>query len=111
MAARAAQTHLTPEEYIALERKAIPDADTVRSEYIKGEMIAMSGASRAHNLITGNISGELHNLLKGSRCEIYANEMRVSSPLTSSCHSPPSNANCPCKKSTNASHFLIRAAI
>ena len=54
MAARAAQTHLTPEEYIALERKVIPDGDTVRSEYVKGEIIAMSGASREHNLITNN---------------------------------------------------------
>ena len=44
----------------------------------------MSGASRAHNLITGNIFGELRTLLKGSGCETYANEMRVSSPLTSS---------------------------
>ena len=84
MAAHAAQTYLTPEEYIALERKAIPDADTVRSEYVKGEIIAMSGASRAHNLITNNISGELRNLLKGSGCETYANEMRVSTPLTTS---------------------------
>ena len=84
MAARAAQTHLTPEEYIALERKAIPDADTVRSEYVKGEIIAMSGASRAHNLITNNISGELRNLLKGSGCETYASDMHVSSPATSS---------------------------
>ena len=84
MAARAAQTQLTPEEYIALERKAIPDADTVRSEYVKGEIIAMSGASRAHNLISNNISGELRSLLKGSGCETYASDMRVSSPLTSS---------------------------
>ena len=84
MAAHAAQTYLTPEEYIALERKAIPDADTVRSEYVKGEIIAMSGASREHNLITGNIFGELRNLLKGSGCETYASEMRVSTPLTAS---------------------------
>lgn len=84
MAARAAQTHLTPEEYIALERKAIPDADTVRSEYVKGKIIAMSGASREHNLITNNISGELRNLLKGSGCETYASDMRVSAPVTPS---------------------------
>ncbi len=84
MATPAAQTHLTPEEYIAFERKAIPDAETVRSEYIDGEIIDMPGASRVHNLITNNISGELRNLLKGSRCETYANDMRVSSPLTSS---------------------------
>ena len=82
MAASAAQTRLTPEEYIAFERKALPDAEIIRHEYINGELIAMSGASRAHNLITGNISGELRTLLRGSRCETYANEMRVSTPTT-----------------------------
>ena len=84
MATPAAHTYLTPEEYIAFERKAIPDADTVRSEYVNGEIIAMSGASRAHNLITINISTALHSRLRGSGCETYANEMRVSSPDTSS---------------------------
>ena len=84
MAAHAAQTRLTPEEYIAFERKASPDSEIVRYEYLNGELIAMSGASREHNLITGNIFGELRNLLKGSGCETYASDMRVSSPLTSS---------------------------
>ena len=84
MVTPAAQTYLTPEEYIALERKALPDSEIVRSEYLNGDLIAMSGASRAHNLITGNISGELRTLLRGSGCETYANEMRVSTPLTTS---------------------------
>ncbi|MYB66224.1 Uma2 family endonuclease [Candidatus Poribacteria bacterium] len=84
MATSAAQTILTPEEYIILERKAIPDAETVRNEYVKGKIIAMSGASRAHNLITMNISAMLHINLKGRGCETYANEMRVSTPSTSS---------------------------
>ena len=84
MAASAAQTRLTPEEYIAFERKAFPDAEIIRHEYINGELIAMSGASRAHNLITANISGELRTLLRGSECETYANEMRVSTPTTTS---------------------------
>ncbi len=84
MATPAAQTRLTPEEYIAFERKALPDADIIRHEYINGELIAMSGASRSHNLITGNISGELRTLLRDSRCETYANDMRVSTPTTTS---------------------------
>ena len=84
MATVAAQTYLTPEEYIALERKEIPGSEITRCEYIDGEIIAMSGASRAHNLITNNISGELRNILKSSGCEVYANEMRVSTPLTTS---------------------------
>ena len=84
MATTGGQTHLTPEEYITLERKAIPDAETVRSEYIKGKIIAMSGANFAHNLITMNISVSLHAHLGNSDCVVLANEMRVSSPLTSS---------------------------
>ena len=84
MATAAAQTRLTPEEYIAFERKALPDSEIIRHEYINGELIAMAGASRAHNLITGNIFGELRTLLRGSGCETYANEMRVSTPTTTS---------------------------
>ena len=80
MASPAAQTYLTPEEYIALEREAIPDAETVRSEYIKGKIIPRSSSNRAHNLITGNILGELHTHLKGTECFVFANEMRVSTP-------------------------------
>ena len=56
MATRGAQTYLTPKEYITLERKAVPDAETVRSEYINGEIINMPGASFPHNLITNTIS-------------------------------------------------------
>ncbi len=84
MATSAAQTYLTPEEYITLERKAIPNAETVRSEYVKGKIIAMSGASFAHNLITANISAGLHARLRNSECVAIANEMRVSTPSTSS---------------------------
>ena len=72
MATVAAQTYFTPEEYIALERKA-----EYKSEYFDGHIIAMSGASRQHNLIVTNISGELHLQFKGRGCEVYTNDMRV----------------------------------
>ena len=80
MATRGAQTYLTPAEYIALERKAIPNADTVRSEYINGGIINMPGASFAHNLVTANISAKLHASLRGSGCVVFANDMRISIP-------------------------------
>ena len=50
MASAAAHTFLTPEEYLAFERKA-----TTKHEYLNGQIVAMSGASREHNLITGNM--------------------------------------------------------
>jgi Uma2 family endonuclease len=66
------KTRLTPEEYLALERKA-----QVRSEYLDGDMVAISGGSREHNLIVANCVGELRSQLKGRPCETYATDMRV----------------------------------
>ncbi len=64
--------YLTSEEYLAKERKA-----EYKSEYFKGEMFAMSGASREHNLIAGNLSRELGNQLLDRPCEVYQSDMRV----------------------------------
>ena len=94
MATPAAQTHLTPEEYIAFERKAIPDVETVRSEYIDGEIINMPGASFPHNLITSNISGELRARLKNSACAVFANDMRISIPTAQSYFYPDVGVVC-----------------
>jgi Uma2 family endonuclease len=63
---------ITPEEYLARDRAA-----SFRSEYCNGEMFAMSGASRAHNLIVTNLVAELRNRLRSRDCEIYSNDMRV----------------------------------
>ena len=67
-----AQPIVTPAEYLALERRA-----REKSEYVNGRIYAMSGASRLHNLIAGNIFGELRAQLRGRPCEIYTNDMRV----------------------------------
>ena len=72
MSSIAAQTYLSPEEYIALERKA-----TLKSEYLSGEIVAMSGASNQHNLITMNTSTALYNQLADRGCRVYASDMRV----------------------------------
>ena len=72
MSSAAVQSHLTPEEYLALERKS-----TIKSEYLSGQMYAMSGASRAHNLICLNIGGELRSLLKKRACVVYTYDMRL----------------------------------
>ncbi len=72
MSSIAAQTYLTPKEYIALERKA-----TLKSEYLSGEIVAMSGASVAHNLITMNTATGLYNRLTERGCGVFASDMRV----------------------------------
>ena len=67
----------TPEEYLAIERQ-----NAFKSEYWKGEMFAMAGATRKHNLIVSNVVRELSTQLKGRPCEVYANDMRVRIPRT-----------------------------
>jgi Uma2 family endonuclease len=64
--------NLTPDEYLAKERKA-----EFKSEYYDGEMFAMSGASREHNLIAGNVNREAGNQLRERPCEVYQSDMRV----------------------------------
>ncbi len=72
MTIRAAKTLLTPNEYLIKEREA-----EFKSEYRDGQIIAMPGASRQHNLITINISSGLHLQLLDRNCEVYSNDMRV----------------------------------
>jgi len=69
--------YLSPQEYLALERRA-----EFKSEYLDGEMIAMSGASRKHVLIGLNLAGGLKRELRERPCEVYANDMRVQIPAT-----------------------------
>jgi Uma2 family endonuclease len=66
------KTLLTPEEYLAAERKA-----ETRSEYFGGEVFAMVGASKRHNLIAANIIRVLGNQLLERPCNVYPSDMRV----------------------------------
>ena len=72
MSSLATQVRYTPEEYLELERKA-----PYKNEYVNGRIFAMSGANRPHNLIAGNVFGELRSQLRGRPCEAYVSDMRV----------------------------------
>ncbi|MCY3551511.1 MAG: Uma2 family endonuclease [Candidatus Poribacteria bacterium] len=72
MSSIAARTYLTPEEYIVAERKV-----TLKSEYLSGEIVAMSGASNAHTLITVNTATHLYNQLVEGNCRVLMSNMRV----------------------------------
>lgn len=72
MATATAKILYTPEEYLIKERYA-----DFKSEYRNGDIVAMPGASRQHNLITVNISSGLHIQLLDRPCEVYTNDMRV----------------------------------
>jgi len=72
MSSTATKRRFTPQEYLALERKS-----ETRNEYYNGEICAMSGPSREHNLIAGNLFRDIGNQLEDRPCETYMNDMRV----------------------------------
>jgi len=65
--------HLSFDEWLEGERASLEG----RSEYVAGEVFAMTGASVEHNAIVGNILGQLWTQMKGRPCHVYANDLKV----------------------------------
>lgn len=73
MSAEAAERKTwTPEEYLAWERTS-----ELKHELFQGEVFAMAGASREHNLIVSNAIRVLGNALLDRPCEVYPSDLRV----------------------------------
>ncbi len=66
------RSFITAEEYLAIERNA-----EFKSEYFQGEMFAMAGALKPHNLIASNVIRVLGNQLLERDCNVYPSDMRV----------------------------------
>jgi Uma2 family endonuclease len=62
----------TPAEYLAWERR-----QPTKHGYHRGEIVAMAGASREHNLIVANVLAFLVAALRDRPCEAYPSDMRV----------------------------------
>ena len=67
-----AEQRISPEEYLAIER-----ASQEKHEYFNGDMFAMTGASRKHNIISANLTQRILNAVEGTPCEAYTADMRV----------------------------------
>ncbi len=63
---------LTPEQYLDLERIA-----EGKSEYLDGEMFAMSGGSPEHSLISANLARAVGNQLLDRPCRVYSSDLKV----------------------------------
>ncbi len=62
----------TVEEYLEGERTA-----EYRSEYYFGEVFAMAGATRIHNLIIGNMFALLRALARTTKCQAFSSDMQL----------------------------------
>jgi Uma2 family endonuclease len=63
--------YLSVPEYLEAEAKS-----EIRHEYIDGEIFAMAGGSKKHNLIAGNTYSRLRAHLR-SRCDVFMSDMKV----------------------------------
>jgi Uma2 family endonuclease len=62
----------TFEEYLIREEQA-----QYKSEYRRGKIVAMAGASLAHNRIVGNLHAALYNALQTKPCAVFMNDLRL----------------------------------
>lgn len=72
MATAAVKPRVSVAEYLAFERAA-----ETRHEYRDGEIIAMPGPSRPHDLIAINLIYELVGRLRGTGNEVHSMDMRI----------------------------------
>jgi Uma2 family endonuclease len=83
------EPYYTPEEYLARERES-----EAKHEYLDGRIYAMTGASRNHIRITGNIFRELSTQLRGGPCEAFGTDMMVRVAATGLHTYPDASALC-----------------
>jgi Uma2 family endonuclease len=72
-------TKITEEEYLRLERAA-----EFKSEFVSGEIFAMSGGSPKHSLLAANWLGELRKKFRGGRCGVFNSDLRARTERTGS---------------------------
>jgi len=66
------KTHYTFEEYTHLDEES-----EIRSEYYYGEVFAMAGATRNHNLITLNTGTLLRPQARQNGCQAFVSDMKL----------------------------------
>ena len=72
MALKQAVAVITEEEYLAGE-----ELSEIKHEFIDGEVHSMSGASKNHERISGNVFARLHAHLQNSSCEPFSSDVKV----------------------------------
>lgn len=65
-------TLISEKEYLEEERKALN-----KSEYYRGEVFAMAGATKEHNKIVASIIIAVGQYLKEKKCSLFPSDLRV----------------------------------
>jgi Uma2 family endonuclease len=67
--------YVSEEDYLIMER-----ASQEKHEYFKGEVFAMSGASKQHNFIASNLNRTIAPHAHGIGCKLFGSDFRIHIP-------------------------------
>ena len=71
------QAELQPHHYTTADYFALEEGSEVRHEFFEGEVFAMAGASIAHNTIAQNFVLKLRPALRGKKCRVLMEAVRL----------------------------------
>jgi Uma2 family endonuclease len=80
--------HMSPKEYLEWEA-----TQELRYEYIDGEVVAMTGGTKPHNRIAGNLYTALDGFLGGG-CDVYIADVKVQISPSGPYHYPDVVVTC-----------------
>lgn len=80
---------ISPQEYLRIERSS-----NDKNEYFEGQILAMGGATLAHNRIVANLVRKIGNALESKSCEILPSDIRVTAPFYESYMYPDATIVC-----------------
>lgn len=74
VAVKTGKKNITFEEYLDLEEKA-----ESKNEYLNGEIVAMSGGTPNHSMISMNVGTAINNALRknNKRCQVFDSNLKV----------------------------------
>jgi Uma2 family endonuclease len=81
--------YVSVEEYLVSEERS-----STRHEYIDGQLFAMSGVTKWHNIIAGNIHSALRAHVRGSQCRAYVSDVKARVEAMNSFYYPDVMVSC-----------------
>lgn len=94
--------YFSPEEYLDIEQ-----ISPIKHEYLQGKIVAMAGASKAHVIMTNNLSALLINHLRGKSCIAYSSDMKVRLPQLNIFYYPDLAVTCGDRDRASNEDFII----
>jgi Uma2 family endonuclease len=80
---------MTPQQYLEWEEQ-----QSIKYEYINGEVFAMTGGTLPHNSIAINLTSALKNHLRGKGCKVFMADAKVGVSLEGPFHYPDVMVSC-----------------